>query len=181
MALRVTTIILPSPLETNRSAKPHCCRSVYSSLIAPRHHEATHTRSAFSPPNTMDRHCTKLQQNSAVSWLELAWTNGCAKYKLPLTTLLAPRCCASRDLACWWGSAWLLARRDYPDIYAPPPTHIWEHSASAPSGHWHWAAWITASCWCQSNHLVWFPGHSIQMVNCGNTLLSPVAELYHSE
>lgn len=84
MALWVTTIILPSPLETNRPAKPHCCRSVYSSLIASRHHEATHTRSAFSPHNMGARHCTKLQQNSAVSWHE--------QTGVPGTSFLLPPC-----------------------------------------------------------------------------------------
>lgn len=166
MVLWVTTIILPSFLETNCPAKPHSYRPVCSegsTKISQNNSWGIFLSSTYHD-------C--LVQHRASGRLRHVTASGGTSYLEKISTQLA--------LPVGGGAQ----RGIYQHPPFPPPQLADGRAQHQhPSGHRHRTdlkCRIAASPWHRSNHLMWFPARRFQITNHGN-ILSPVAELYRCE
>lgn len=168
MVLWVTTIILPSFLETNCAAKPHSYRPVSSEGSTKI--SQNNLRGIF----LSSTYCDCLVQHRASGRLCHLTTSAGASYPEKISRQLALPVGDGAQHGIWLT---VTALTFFSQLAYGSAQH------QRPSGHWHQTALkccTAVSRWHRSNHLVWFPACGFQITNHGN-ILSPVAELYCCE
>lgn len=170
MVLWVTTIVLPSFLETDRSAKPHSSRQVCSEGSTTKISQNNSREIFFSSTYC---HCPLRHRASGRPWR--VTTSAGTSYPEKVSTQLTLPVGGGAQRGGWHLST--SSPHPHPQLAYGSAQH------QRPSGHWHQTALkcrIAASPWRRSNHLMWFPACCFQITNHGN-ILSAVAELYPCE